>query len=196
MVGFTPIRRGGPQRLATALAFSALLAVAAAGCSSNSDESSTTTTPAATTQATATTHETGTAHATGTAAGAADTDAVTHAFVTFFSGETPGATKITLVQNGDAFADTINAQANSPMATGTTATVSHVDVDAPGHATVTYTVLINGQPVLADQTGEAVQVDGTWKVAESTFCSLLTLEGNPPPVCTATSPMAPPVPTS
>jgi hypothetical protein len=119
---------------------------------------------------------------------------VTHAFVTFFSGETPGATKVTLVQNGDAFADTINAQANSPMATGTAAKVTHVDMDAPGHATVTYTVLINGQPVLVDQQGEAVQVDGTWKVSESTFCSLLTLEGNPPPMCAGPTPAPTPAP--
>ncbi|GAA4481681.1 hypothetical protein GCM10023094_30350 [Rhodococcus olei] len=190
MVDSTPILRGGPQRLAAAFAFGALLAAAVAGCGNSSDESSTTTSPT-TTHTTATTHETETTHATGTAAGA-DTDAVTHAFVTFFSGETAGATKITLVQNGEAFADTINAQANSPMATGTTATVSHVDMDAPGHATVTYTVLINGQPALTDQMGEAVQVDGTWKVSQSTFCALLTLEGNPPPACANPATPAPP----
>ncbi|MGF7123578.1 hypothetical protein AB4Z09_17695 [Rhodococcus sp. TAF43] len=108
---------------------------------------------------------------------------VNDAFVAFFSGETSGGQKILLVQNGEAFADTINAQAESPMAKGTTATVTNVDMDAPGHATVTYTIEMNGQPVLADRIGEAVEQDGQWKVAQGTFCDLLTLEGNPPPVC-------------
>ncbi len=122
-----------------------------------------------------------------------DEKAAGDAFVAFFSGSTPGDQKVMLVQNGQEFADVINAQAASPLAQGTTATVTKVDLDAPGHATVVYTVSANGQPVLADQMGEAVNVDGQWKVAQATFCDLLTLQGNPPPVCgqPTTSPAAP-----
>ncbi|TQF67215.1 hypothetical protein FK531_16815 [Rhodococcus spelaei] len=159
-----PTRRPTPVGAAAVLGFAAVLALVLGGCGSN-DNTTSGTAPTSTTA-------TGDAHA-----------AVTNAFVAFFSGDTPGAEKITLVQNGQAFADTINAQAGSPMAKGTTATVSTVDLDAPGHATVTYTVLIDGKPVLPDQMGEAVDVDGSWKVAQTTFCALLTLEGNPPPVC-------------
>lgn len=122
-----------------------------------------------------------------------DAQAVSDAFVGFFSGATPGDQRITLVENGEAFAEIINAQAASPLAQGTTATVSSVDVDEPAHATVTYTVSANGQPVLVDQMGEAVNVDGQWKVAQATFCDLLILQGTPPPVCgqSTTSPAAP-----
>jgi hypothetical protein len=37
--------------------------------------------------------------------------------------------------------------------------------------------------MLKDQTGYAVKEGGTWKVAEYTFCGLLTLQGNPPAAC-------------
>ncbi|MFM1728350.1 hypothetical protein ABI214_23010 [Prescottella soli] len=170
------------MRAASALAFGAVLLVAAVGCGSSNDNSSGTSTPSTTMS--------------GTAAMSGDSKAAGDAFVAFFSGSTPGDQKITLVQNGQAFADVINAQAASPIAQGTTATVTKVDLDAPGHATVFYTVSLNGQPVLVDQMGEAVYVDGHWKVAQASFCDLLTLQGNPPPVCgqpgqPTTSPAAP-----
>ncbi|MFE3292296.1 hypothetical protein [Rhodococcus sp. NPDC059234] len=163
-----------PVRVVAALGFGAVLALTTIGCGgSNEGAPSGTTPPSA-------------------AAGSDARAAVTDAFVAFFSGDTAAAEKITLVQNGQAFADTVNAQADSPIAKGATATVSTVDLDSPGHATVTYTVLLDGKPVLPDQTGEAVEVDGTWKVAQSTFCALLTLEGNPPPVCASPTTAAAP----
>lgn len=154
-----------------ALGFGVLLAAAAvAGCGSSNDNTPTTPPPTTT--------------VTGTPAAGAEQE-VGDTFVAFFSAQTPPAQKIALVENSPAFADTINAQAESPLTMGATATVSKVDLDAPGHATVTYTVLVNGQPVLPDQIGEAVEVDGSWKVSQTTFCELLTLQGNPPPVCGA-----------
>lgn len=175
-----------PRRLAraaTTLAFAAVLVAAGAGCSSSDDNSSGSSTPSP------------------TAPAADDAKAVNDAFVSFFSGQTSGAEKISLVENGEAFADTINAQAESPLAKSASATVTNVDLDAPGHATVVYTISMNGQPALVDQMGEAVQVDGQWKVSQASFCALLTLEGNPPPVCgapagTGTPPTATPPPTS
>ncbi|MFC9790252.1 hypothetical protein [Rhodococcus sp. NPDC127528] len=162
------------RRAAAAVGFGVVLALTAIGCGGSNESTTSGTTP------------------TSAAAGSDAHAAVTDAFVVFFSGDTAAAQKITMVQNGQAFADTIDAQAGSPIAKGTTATVSTVDLDAPGHATVTYTVLMDGKPVLPDQTGEAVEVDGNWKVAQSTFCALLTLEGSPPPVCAAPTTAAAP----
>lgn len=168
MVGSTHLRGSWPGPGAAALVLAALLAVT--GCASQ-DES-----PPRSATATA-----GTSVTVGPTTG--DSDAVTRAFVTFFSGGSTAAEKIAVLQHGTDFTATIEAQAGSPMAQGTTAQVTNVDLDAPGHASVTYTVLMDGQPALTDQLGEAVLVGDTWKVGQATFCALLTLEGNPPRAC-------------
>ncbi|MFI5777864.1 hypothetical protein [Nocardia sp. NPDC051570] len=116
------------------------------------------------------------------------TQAVTDTYQRFFDGSTSADDKIALLENGQAFAEAIRAQANSPMAKATTATVSNVASTATDHADVTFTILFNGQPALANQQGSAVHADGGWKVTAVTFCALLTLEGNPPPACAAATP--------
>jgi len=45
---------------------------------------------------------------------------------------------------------------------------------------VKYDILLGTTPALTDQTGTAVYQDGTWKVGDSSLCSLLTLEGVKP----------------
>jgi hypothetical protein len=115
--------------------------------------------------------------------GAADTAAISRAFVEFFSGKTPAAQKIALLQNGTAFSTTITAQAGSSLATSTTATVSKVTATSPTGASVIYTISLAGSPALKNQNGQAVKEDGTWKVGDATFCALLTLEGNAPAIC-------------
>ncbi|WP_280263589.1 hypothetical protein [Nocardia wallacei] len=111
------------------------------------------------------------------------TEAVTESYERFFDGATGAEQKMALLENGKAFADTIEAQADSPMAKSTTATVSGVASTGTDHADVNYTILMNGKPALANQQGSAIYQDGGWKVTAATFCALLTLQGNPPPVC-------------
>jgi hypothetical protein len=123
-----------------------------------------------------------------TTPGSGITQAVTDTYQRFFDGTTGAAQKIALLENGSAFAETINAQAGSPMAKQTTATVSTVAGNDADHAAVTFTVLFNGKPALVGQQGSAVRVDGVWKVTAGTFCALLTMEGNPPAVCASTKP--------
>jgi len=94
----------------------------------------------------------------------------------FFAGTTPAQTKITLLQNGKAFTKTIQAQAASPIAKGTQAQVTAVKVVSPTQATVTYSILVNGQPALTGQTGQAVLEGGTWKVGTTSFQALLAME--------------------
>jgi len=130
------------------------------------------------------------ASAGGTAASAADpatTTAVTDAFVTFFNGATPIAQRLTYLQNADAFAQALAAQANNPLISQTSATVSAVQLTGTGRANVTYSVSLSGSPVLPNQSGLAVLVGGGWKVSASTFCGLFTLEGQSLPLCTQAS---------
>ena len=64
----------------------------------------------------------------------------------------------------------------SPAATGSTATVSAVTITSPSQATVHYQVLLLGTPLLKNQVGTAVYLNGIWKVAIASFCGLTYLE--------------------
>lgn len=133
-----------------------------------------------------------TTHQTGTTAAAGDTalvQAVTDVYQKFFDGSTSADQKIALLENGQAFADTIKAQADSPIAKGSKATVSSVKAVGTDKADVVFTVSLNGTPALQDQPGGAVLAAGAWKVAAATFCNLLSLEtqGKPPAPCTTGS---------
>lgn len=172
-----------------ALAVCGSVAVAAAvvtGCS-DSNDSSEDSTAAESTVATATTETDSTTSAAATSAEAeaadpATTQAVTDTYVTFFTGTTPPATRAGLVENGDAFLPALEGMAADPQATATAATVEGVTASGDGLATVSWTLLMNGAPVLPDQSGEAVEEDGTWKVSAATFCALLAIQGDGTPV--------------
>jgi len=96
---------------------------------------------------------------------------------TFFAAATPVAQRVGLLQNGQQFASVIQAQANSPLAQGSSAKVTAVKVVSATKAKVTYSILLNGQAVLPDQKGEAVLEAGVWKVSAKSFSALLALEG-------------------
>ncbi len=101
----------------------------------------------------------------------------------FFSGKTSAAEKIALLQNGQTFATVINNQAGSSLSNSASATVTSVTISG-AKATVKYNVGISGAS-LNGQTGTSVYEDSIWKVADVTFCQLLTLEngGQAPPLC-------------
>jgi hypothetical protein len=101
----------------------------------------------------------------------------------FFSGKTSAAQKIAVLQNGQRFATVINNQAGSSLSSSASATVTGVTISGT-KATVKYNVGISGAS-LNGQNGTSVYEDSIWKVADVTFCQLLTLEnGNQvPPVC-------------
>ncbi|MDR7166353.1 hypothetical protein J2W56_000071 [Nocardia kruczakiae] len=155
-----------------------IAAATVTGCSDDkSDDTATTTTAAAATTSAA-------APAAGSsAADPATTKAVTDAYVLFFDAEQPADKRAAAVEKGDVFAPVLAAQAGNPQAQGTSATVSKVTTVDAGHADVTYTLLMGGNPVLPDQAGQAVQENGQWKVAATTFCALLKLQGGTAPAC-------------
>jgi hypothetical protein len=99
-------------------------------------------------------------------------------WVAFFNPKTPVAKRVSLLQNGSAFASIIKAQASSALASSATSSVNAVTVESATQAKVTYSILVGGSPALKNQPGVAVKQGGVWKVGDQSFCALLTLENN------------------
>jgi hypothetical protein len=178
------------QLLARRIAAPALgLALAATMAACSSSGSSATTPPSSATPASsaASSPATGSSAASspGQAASGDATAQITTNWEAFFSGKTSGATKISLLENGQKFASIINAQAGSGIAASAGAKVHTVVVNSPAQATVKYDITLNGTPALTNQAGTAVYQDGKWKVGDVSFCQLLKIEngGTAPSVC-------------
>lgn len=112
----------------------------------------------------------------GASLSALPTTAITSDWQTFFAGTTSATRKIALLQNGQQFATTIQAQASSPLSQATQAKVTAVRVISATKADVTYSIVQGGQVALPNQRGEAVLEGGVWKVSAASFEALLKLE--------------------
>src|SRR5215469_290992 len=112
---------------------------------------------------------------------------ITANWIAFFNPKTPMAKRVSLIQNGQAFASAIQSSASFPGASSASAKVTKVTLTSATHASVIYSILLLGTPVpgLTNTKGVAVLQNGTWKVGDASFCVLLTLEngGKPPAVC-------------
>ncbi len=108
--------------------------------------------------------------------GAGATKAIEANWATFFNAKTPTATRLKLLQNGAAFAPVIKAQEGSTLAEAASSKVTHVTLTGTSQASVTYEILVGGQPALSGRPGVAVYEDGIWKVGSASFCDLLKLE--------------------
>ena len=156
-------------------------------CGGDDSEEAADTTAAAEESTTTTAEETTT-----TAAAQEDvTDEVTAAYLGFFENF---AGDPSLLENGEAFVDDIPAmQDRSTQAGGITVAVKNVTVlDDTGCenagvaapcAEVLFDLVVAGTPAVPDQTGYAVEIDGQWKVASTTFCSLAALGSGLPAAC-------------
>ena len=109
--------------------------------------------------------------------------AITHAYETFFDYRTAPSTGVTLLQDGSAFKSTIQAAAAAAQQRKITVKVTAVAPMSANTRKVTYSLYLAGTPTLNDASGFAVFEDGTWKVAGTTFCGLLNLNGANPPIC-------------
>ena len=113
-----------------------------------------------------------------------DAKTVATNWVTFFDPATPTATKVTLLENGSKFSAVLAGQASSPQGKETAAQVTAVTVNG-SKASVTWSLLLSGIPVLKGQKGQAVLTSGTWQVADSSFCGLLSMQPPVPAACKA-----------
>jgi len=176
------VHRPGPHRAsaAAAAAMGCLILAACGGGGSGGGSHHSTAKPAA--SATAAAEPT---------SGPAAVAAITANWKTVFDGNARIPSRVALVQDGSQVAAFVEAQSKTSFgqaATGSTATISSVTVTSPAQATVHYEVLLLGSPLLKNQVGTAVYLDGTWKVAIASFCGLAYLEypkGSPqlPAVC-------------
>jgi hypothetical protein len=173
------------DRVASAILAMACLTGVAAACSSSGGHPAPTVAPPPTTAVSPTTGPTApTSGASGPTSGpssSAEAEVRTN-WTTFFTGTTPAATRIALLQNGASLASYIEAQANSSLAKSVSVTVRNVQITSDT-ATVSYDLDLAGQIALPGQTGTAVLEGGTWKVSDASFCGLLAIEGQHPPGC-------------
>ena len=174
---FRPLAR----RFALAAALSVALALTAAACSSSS---SGTAAPPASSSAPATPASSA-ASGSPAAGNAAAVAAITANWEKFFNSSTPVSEKAQLLQNGSTFSTAISGLMS--LVSGLGAKVTHVTVDTPTSATVTYNLTTKGSPLLSNQTGKAVYVDGVWKVGDASLCGLLKLVpgGSLPAACSS-----------
>ena len=106
-------------------------------------------------------------------------------WVAFFSPSTPATKKVSLLEDGAQFAPLLGQLGS--MAASVSSTVQKVKVTSADTATVTFSILLSGTPVLSGQRGEAVKQSGTWKVSDEVLCGLLSLESKHPAACSSTS---------
>jgi len=105
-------------------------------------------------------------------------------WVTFFDATKPTATRLALLQNGSKFAAVLAGQAASTQGKQTSAQVTAVAVNG-STASVTWSLLLSNIPVLKGQKGQAVLNNGTWQVADASFCGLLSMQPPVPAACKA-----------
>jgi hypothetical protein len=151
------------------------LAVLATACGGSTPSSSNTTSAPPATSSPPASSPSATSGSTSPGSAAAVT-AITTNWEAFFNAKTPDNQRIALLQDGSQFASVIHSQSGSGLAALATAKVTHVTVNSPTMATVSYEILISGTPELKNQTGVAVFQNGTWKVGVASFCGLLTIE--------------------
>lgn len=112
------------------------------------------------------------------ATGPAAAAAVKAMWERFFNGSVPISSRLPLLQDSSAFAPFVRSQAKTSTGSlilAATATVSTVTLQPPGQANVIFTILLGGKPLEKDLQGTAVYLTGHWKVAVTSFCSLLRL---------------------
>jgi hypothetical protein len=112
---------------------------------------------------------------------AAATKAIKKLYPAFFSSPIPKAKK--LLQDGPTLSAAFVAANKLKGKTKETVKVDTVNITSATTASLTFDLLGNGKPLLKGSDGMAVFVDGQWKVAKITFCTLVLLGGGKVPGC-------------
>lgn len=102
---------------------------------------------------------------------------------TFFAADTTTQQRESLLQNGAQFAQVIKTgfmQLNSDMPS---VVINSVSFPSSKLADVNFTVDLKGQAVLKNQSGQALLINNSWEVSDSTLCSLISTIGQTPSVC-------------
>src|SRR5690606_3298558 len=173
-----PMRHHLHRTAAVCAGLALAAAVVLTGCSDDEsgEAAETTTASAAATTTEATTTE-------AAAADPATIEAIETTYATFFDSTRTPEERAAKVQQSEAFLPVLQAQAANPQSTGLGVEISEIELIDDSNAAVTYTLVMGGNPVRADQAGEAVEGNGEWLVAATTFCTLMALQGGTSPAC-------------
>lgn len=169
----------------TLLRGAATVAVAgllAAGCSSSKSSTSGASSSASATTTTAAPPATSSAAAGGQPSDpAAAKTAVTQTYTTYFDSSVDQSTKGALIQNPQKMQALVTALAAATQGKKSSIVVNNVTFTSPTTATVEFAILLDTATVLPSASGQAVldPASGKWQVADTTLCSLATLDGVP-----------------
>ncbi len=114
---------------------------------------------------------------------ASDTKEIKANFTTFFAKNTSLNEREMLLQSGTKFAQPMQSEFQQLGTQNPSISINSVVFKTNTSADVNYTINLDGQPVLKNQTGEALLINNTWKVSDSTLCQLFSLGGKTPSVC-------------
>jgi cytoskeletal protein RodZ len=102
---------------------------------------------------------------------------------TFFANSTPLSERENLLQNGSQFTQPIKTEFNSLGTASVSLKITNLSLVSPTKYNLLYSVYLDKQPVLVEQSGQSVLINNTWKVSDETLCQLLKLAGQKPSVC-------------
>jgi len=102
---------------------------------------------------------------------------------TFFAYSTSLQGRENLLQNGNNFSQLIQSEFSSLASAKSSAVITKVNLTNSKTASVVYTVDLNGMPELNNENGQALLVNNSWVVSDSTLCHLVSLAGSTPAVC-------------
>jgi endonuclease/exonuclease/phosphatase family metal-dependent hydrolase len=114
----------------------------------------------------------------GTAVAPADAAAITAAYNTVFHGvATTPEQRARAIQDGSRVLDTLKNELKqqAKLLAGVSVRIDGMQQVDPHTVDVTYTILLNGNPVLDHLPGQAFEVGGRWLVARRSFCELAKL---------------------
>ncbi|HEU5035354.1 MAG TPA: hypothetical protein VFT62_11460 [Mycobacteriales bacterium] len=102
---------------------------------------------------------------------------IRQAWSTAFAGGSSTSARAAVLQNAEALRGALQRLDADRAWRGTRVRVDSVTLTDASHAIVTYTLIRHSQPILHRQHGEAVLVNGRWKVGTPAFCVVLALRG-------------------
>lgn len=105
-----------------------------------------------------------------------DEEQIAEVFRTFIGGPDLD-TRVLLIEDGEALRETLSEEPNGQGSQSYSARVDRVQLVDDTHAVVTYSLVANGSVLLSTQQGEAVKVDGTWKMSRASYCALVARGG-------------------
>jgi hypothetical protein len=85
-------------------------------------------------------------------------------------------TLVSLLEDGEALRETLSKEPAGKTGTPS-ARVDSVTLVDDTHASVTYTILLDGRVALPNQHGTAVKIDGKWLMSRATYCALVAQGG-------------------